>query len=605
MPRSKPRRTFRVTRKQSAVLLTVLLLFAVFAWAYSAFSTSDTYSYELIPVAQEAKWGYINHDGEFVIPPQFESADYFTGDLALVSVKRHPEGPGWEWLPDSTVLTYYGWIDRDGEFELQPKYIAATIFSEGLAIVATDTSPPTIINESGEIVAVLENCQSALPFRNGFAPVGPGFWGFIDSKGEQVIDARFSSVGFFEAGAAPAGILGYEGSVESAGLINEEGEWVYERADFYGDAKHFSGNHFVIAPSHLVNNLEIIDAEGNAVAERKGYGTPFAKQNSESKWGLYRNGGEEVLIEPKYAAFGSWTSDAKVIPVGVKGVDNDLKWGVVDLSGQEMIPPRAESKYDRAPISFGAVVLFPADSQQWGLVNSEGKFLSGERFDDIRQLPDGYIHENFEYEYVGIPQFRPEGAYFDYFDIKKEVGTIEDVLSRYDRKTLAELDLSSGEYNHFYSLMELWDQGARRIIPVYAHGYPNVALHFDRNIGYHQKKYEWYNDWYFGRRKRYAGTEWVLNNSARVNRIVIENEIGLKPRPVQLEFASSAVEAVAGHYGLNELHADSRTWVYISDDDAVMATVTASEGASMSVEINVGFDEQANRKVRSGYARKE
>ncbi len=64
-------------------------------------------------------WGYINREGVFVIPPQFDGARDFRGDYAVITV--YPEG----YLPAREDLfppDCHGIINRDGDIVVEPAY---------------------------------------------------------------------------------------------------------------------------------------------------------------------------------------------------------------------------------------------------------------------------------------------------------------------------------------------------------------------------------------------------------------------------------------------------------------------------------------------------
>lgn len=66
--------------------------------------------------------GYIDKSGEFVIEPQFSRAGYFSEGLAAVHVGGK-----------------YGYIDKTGEMKIKPRYDIAISFHEGLAEVGMST----------------------------------------------------------------------------------------------------------------------------------------------------------------------------------------------------------------------------------------------------------------------------------------------------------------------------------------------------------------------------------------------------------------------------------------------------------------------------------
>ncbi|MBR6029131.1 MAG: WG repeat-containing protein [Clostridia bacterium] len=76
-------------------------------------------SRELFPAeGQNGKWGYVNREGSFVIPPQFDHAFGFRGNYAEVVV--FPESFAGDRNP--YFSGYSGIIDRYGVFVLEPVY---------------------------------------------------------------------------------------------------------------------------------------------------------------------------------------------------------------------------------------------------------------------------------------------------------------------------------------------------------------------------------------------------------------------------------------------------------------------------------------------------
>src|SRR5574344_201367 len=92
---------------------TLISLFALLLGLFVSCSNKD----ELIPVAIEGKWGYINNKGEYVITPRFYSAEYFHEDLACVK----------------TVDGNVGYIDARANFVVKPEYYIELAGNRGLA----------------------------------------------------------------------------------------------------------------------------------------------------------------------------------------------------------------------------------------------------------------------------------------------------------------------------------------------------------------------------------------------------------------------------------------------------------------------------------------
>ncbi|OMP66649.1 WG repeat-containing protein [Domibacillus epiphyticus] len=119
----------------------------------------------------EQKWGYIDRDGNEVIPFEYTEASEFGENAAFVQ----QDG-------------LWGIIDRKGKWIQAPVYDDAYAFSEGLGAVNTG-----------------------------------GLWGFVDEKGNMAIPAQFADAGLFQSGLAQV----FVGETNAA-YINSKGEYVIE-----------------------------------------------------------------------------------------------------------------------------------------------------------------------------------------------------------------------------------------------------------------------------------------------------------------------------------------------------------------------------------------
>jgi hypothetical protein len=104
------------------------------------------------------QWGFINHTGNWVIPPHFGDAGYFKDGLAPVAIDFK-----------------YGFIDRQGDLIIQPQYEHAYSFSEGLACIIDSEQKYGFIDEVGQIVIAPE-FELGFSFENGVAMVAAGKW---------------------------------------------------------------------------------------------------------------------------------------------------------------------------------------------------------------------------------------------------------------------------------------------------------------------------------------------------------------------------------------------------------------------------------------------
>lgn len=98
---------------------------------------------------QAGLWGYINREGDIVIPPRYASARDFHEGLAEVEMER-----------------LWGYIDTEGRTVIQPSFRRTGEFVEGIAAASPRGHPD-------------------------------GFYGFINRHGEYAIFPQFGGVGRF------------------------------------------------------------------------------------------------------------------------------------------------------------------------------------------------------------------------------------------------------------------------------------------------------------------------------------------------------------------------------------------------------------------------
>jgi len=185
--------------------------------------------------------GYINHNGDWLIEPQFPIASPFSGGLAFASTNGEFFGfidskgkfvvrsaysrcrSFSEGLAAVCVDEHWGYIDRAGELRIPSVFEKkrATGFSFGLAGVQKD-GRCGFIDPKGSFV-IEPKYEDVRPFVEGRACVQlNGRWGFVDTEGDEIVPCKFEEFSRFNGGMAPARIDG------KAGFISEEGDWLIE-----------------------------------------------------------------------------------------------------------------------------------------------------------------------------------------------------------------------------------------------------------------------------------------------------------------------------------------------------------------------------------------
>jgi hypothetical protein len=139
----------------------------------------------LAVVRLKGKYFFINHGGERVTP-EFDGLFHFNENLAAAIVGNK-----------------VGYIDRNGKFVLPPNYDGSSgiDFSEGLVAVRIG-GRVGFIDKRGAVV-VPPAYDDAYPFSEGLARVRVGDrWGYIDKTGKMIIQAKYSIGHMFNEGVA-------------------------------------------------------------------------------------------------------------------------------------------------------------------------------------------------------------------------------------------------------------------------------------------------------------------------------------------------------------------------------------------------------------------
>ena len=90
-----------------------------------------------------------------------------------------------------------GFINRKGEWVIEPKFKKVKAFVNGLAPASTNGKLWGYINTKGEMVIPEKFRDAEIFSKNGLAPVKVNkLWGFINKAGELVIKDKYRIIGF-------------------------------------------------------------------------------------------------------------------------------------------------------------------------------------------------------------------------------------------------------------------------------------------------------------------------------------------------------------------------------------------------------------------------
>lgn len=208
-------------------------------------------------VCVEDQWGYINRRGEVVIPPQYEWADCFSEGLAAVSKGGK-----------------YGYINTLGAFVIPPQFDDAGMFAEGAAAVRRGAKSTYIRRDGKPLTDLL--FDRAEVFLYGRAAVLSGNrWGVLDNLGNLIVPFQFEEISSqYSEGLAAAKRDG------KWGFIDLRGEWVIQ--PIYDRANDFTNGLAVVFQNNM-QTLCIIDPLGNVKSSRVRSAHPVRSKKSSDR----------------------------------------------------------------------------------------------------------------------------------------------------------------------------------------------------------------------------------------------------------------------------------------------------------------------------------
>jgi len=306
---------------------------------------------EPLVIVQNGKYGFINHDGRVIIPPQFIWATGFSHGLGTVYVcgRYASIDSSGTLLPERIAIEghlapkrrgeKYGFVDASGRFKIKPAF------------------------------------DNMLPFSEGFAAVQVGDkWGFIDSTGNQVIEPKFDAAFYFREGVAVAWI----GSSEV--LINTSGEVIASGYQF----PHLISNGRV--PAWRQENAGYLDLQGKVAIpflyeEVSTFSDGLAAVKKNGKWGYLDRDGR-IVIPFKFDEAGFFGSGLAPVRMG-------NRTGFIDKAGEFSfyLPFDSASGFwttDREwdlGMADSDVSGFWTDDMKFGYVNTSGLVIWGPTFE--------------------------------------------------------------------------------------------------------------------------------------------------------------------------------------------------------------------------------
>lgn len=172
-------------------------------------------------------FGYINEKGEYAVFPKYEKAFSFSNGFALVTT-------------NSRYTNNWEYINSKGENVFNKKFADARSFSEGFAAVRTENGGYGFIDISGNLITKAQYEQVG-DFKEGMAKVKfQGKWGYIDKVGNEIVIPQFYQANDFSEGLAMVSqTVNYR---KQYSYIDKSGKIAIRLNE--GDAPVFSDNYY-------------------------------------------------------------------------------------------------------------------------------------------------------------------------------------------------------------------------------------------------------------------------------------------------------------------------------------------------------------------------
>ncbi|MDD5585129.1 MAG: WG repeat-containing protein, partial [Candidatus Omnitrophica bacterium] len=272
-------------------------------------------------------YGFIDASGQYVIQPKFLLAESFHDGLSRVNI------PAGDWFGE---IEDYIFIDKK-EKKVSKRLKSARSFKDGLALVMAKDQTLGFIDTTGRFVIRFDT-------KNLFFPreVTPARWtryGFIDTTGASVIPPSYYSARSFSDGVAYV-------DARKRGFVNEKGEKVIKISSnmLSGDFSQGLAAASVYDPRIKKSLYGYIDKTGNFVIKPQFYGAKkFVgdvaavkfTDNYNNSWGYIDRNGAIVIGEKYYAAgpFYRGLAFVEYIKQRGEGHGGEIHYGFIDITG--------------------------------------------------------------------------------------------------------------------------------------------------------------------------------------------------------------------------------------------------------------------------------
>lgn len=329
----------RFMKKTITVLLVFLLIFTAGLSASAAgytvvsspqYNMAESFESSVTKVSKNSKWALADTNGTAITGYNWEAM----GDITSEYI---PAKKGGKW----------GYITSAGAELIPYQYTTAGCFKNGVAMVQKSDGKYAYINIYGDVIFHSPFTYSFSPSEGAICGMINGLYGYSDTEGNIIIHPQFEMAFDFHEGYAAVKFGGKWGFITSYGA--------YSVKPAYDYASDFKNGYAVC---RLNGKYGIIDTAGTRTSsfDFDYIGPPDNSNRYPAKAGtvsgfIHANG--EWILKTQYDFCYQYTD-------GVARVYKDGKWGYIDETGTELVPPTfadcGEYHNGRAPYSLDGVL---------------------------------------------------------------------------------------------------------------------------------------------------------------------------------------------------------------------------------------------------------
>jgi hypothetical protein len=343
------------TRFKNIFFISYLSLLLLFFSCKSDSNTSVTNT-TLFAVKIGDNWGFVDSTCNFHQELVYQMADEFYLGRAIVQKNNK-----------------YSFVDQTGKTLHPFKFSKLTHFSDdSLAFMLDEKNIISCIDWNFKIVFSLQDAEEIHNYHNGIAAVRKNNkYGFVNKKGEIIINNEFDAVGKFSENLIA--VAKYEDLPDTSYLkwffIDRTGKQIFDMS--FTDVHDFSEGFAAVAINGKWGwmNKSGKFVFGNDFQECKSFSEGYAAFKKGDAWGLINNKGK-IVAQPNYFDVGEMHEHFATFSMGPKNV------GYIDTTGNIVIQPQFESASN-----FNKGIAYVAKNNQIGLMRKNGTFFCDSKFD--------------------------------------------------------------------------------------------------------------------------------------------------------------------------------------------------------------------------------